>query len=70
MKLRRTGAGPVEFRRIDALPPYVFAEVDRLKRDLRHEGHDVVDLGTHDPAVRVDYPDKAREIADAIPACT
>ena len=30
------------------------------------EGHDVVDLGTHDPAVRVDYPDKAREVADAI----
>jgi ribose 5-phosphate isomerase B len=30
------------------------------------EGHDVVDLGTHDPAVRVDYPDKARELADAI----
>jgi ribose 5-phosphate isomerase B len=30
------------------------------------EGHDVVDLGTHDPVVRVDYPDKAREVADAI----
>ena len=26
----------------------------------------MVDLGTHDPAVRVDYPDKAREVADAI----
>jgi ribose 5-phosphate isomerase B len=30
------------------------------------EGHDVVDLGTHDPTVRVDYPDKARQVADAI----
>jgi ribose 5-phosphate isomerase B len=30
------------------------------------EAHDVVDLGTHDPTVRVDYPDKARQIADAI----
>jgi ribose 5-phosphate isomerase B len=28
--------------------------------------HDVVDLGTHDPGVRVDYPDKARELGDAI----
>jgi ribose 5-phosphate isomerase B len=30
------------------------------------EGHDLVDLGTHDPTVRVDYPDKARQVADAI----
>ena len=29
-------------------------------------GHDVVDLGAHDGAVRVDYPDKAREIGAAI----
>jgi len=28
--------------------------------------HDVVDLGTHDASVRIDYPDKAREIGDAI----
>jgi ribose 5-phosphate isomerase B len=27
---------------------------------------DVVDLGTHDASVRIDYPDKAREIGDAI----
>ena len=32
------------------------------------EGHDVIDLGTHDPAVRVDYPDKAREVAERIQA--
>jgi ribose 5-phosphate isomerase B len=30
------------------------------------EGHDVVDLGTHDPTVRVDYPDKAKQVGDAI----
>ena len=30
------------------------------------EDHDVVDLGTDDPAVRVDYPDKAKQVADAI----
>jgi ribose 5-phosphate isomerase B len=28
--------------------------------------HEVIDLGTHDAAVRVDYPDKAREIGEAI----
>jgi ribose 5-phosphate isomerase B len=29
-------------------------------------GHDVVDLGAHDASVRVDYPDKAREVGEAI----
>jgi ribose 5-phosphate isomerase B len=29
-------------------------------------GHDVVDLGTHDASVRVDYPDKARDIGETI----
>jgi ribose 5-phosphate isomerase B len=30
------------------------------------DGHEVIDLGTHDASVRVDYPDKAQEIGDAI----
>jgi len=29
-------------------------------------GHDVVDLGTDTDAVRIDYPDKAREIGETI----
>jgi ribose 5-phosphate isomerase B len=29
-------------------------------------GHDVRDLGTHDASVRVDYPDKAREVGEAV----
>jgi ribose 5-phosphate isomerase B len=29
-------------------------------------GHDVVDLGTHDSSVRIDYPDKAREVGESI----
>ena len=29
-------------------------------------GHEVLDLGTHTDAVRVDYPDKAREVGEAI----
>jgi ribose 5-phosphate isomerase B len=35
---------------------------------LRGEGHDVVDLGTDTDAVRIDYPDKAREVGGAIHA--
>ena len=30
------------------------------------ESHEVVDLGTHDASVRVDYPDKAQQVGDAI----
>jgi ribose 5-phosphate isomerase B len=33
---------------------------------LNEGGHDVVDLGTDTDAVRIDYPDKARELGDAI----
>src|SRR3954470_3719658 len=29
-------------------------------------GHDVVDLGTHTAEARVDYPDKAQQVGDAI----
>ncbi|HVU76335.1 MAG TPA: RpiB/LacA/LacB family sugar-phosphate isomerase [Gaiellaceae bacterium] len=29
-------------------------------------GHDVIDLGTDTDAVRLDYPDKAREVGEAI----
>src|SRR5919198_6545887 len=29
-------------------------------------GHDIVDLGTDTDAVRIDYPDKAREVGEAI----
>ena len=28
--------------------------------------HDVIDLGTNDASVRIDYPDKAQEVGDAI----
>jgi len=30
------------------------------------DGHDVVDLGTDTDAVRLDYPDKAREVGEAL----
>jgi ribose 5-phosphate isomerase B len=38
----------------------------RVLEELAELGHDVVDLGTDTDAVRVDYPDKAREIGEAI----
>jgi alanine-synthesizing transaminase len=41
----------MKFRRIDELPAYVFAEVDALKRELRREGRDVIDLGFGNPDV-------------------
>src|SRR6202042_3128565 len=40
---------PVEFRRIQGLPPYVFAETEALKLEARRAGHDVIDLGFGNP---------------------
>jgi len=39
---------------------------DAVLATLRDGGHDLVDLGTDTDAERIDYPDKAREIGDAI----
>jgi alanine-synthesizing transaminase len=41
----------VKFRRIEDLPPYVFAEVDAAKRDARRAGEDVIDLGFGNPDI-------------------
>jgi alanine-synthesizing transaminase len=41
----------MKFRRIDELPPYVFATVDQLKRELRRSGRDVIDLGFGNPDI-------------------
>ena len=38
-----------EFHRIKRLPPYVFAEVNRLKADARARGADIIDLGMGNP---------------------
>ncbi len=35
--------------RLKKLPPYLFVEVDARKRELRHQGKDVIDLGVGDP---------------------
>src|SRR3954447_23356754 len=39
---------------------------DRVLATLAEDGHDVADLGTDSDAVRIDYPDKAREVGEAI----
>jgi alanine-synthesizing transaminase len=41
----------MQFRRVHDLPPYVFATVDQLKRELRREGRDVIDLGFGNPDI-------------------
>jgi alanine-synthesizing transaminase len=41
----------VKFRRVHDLPPYVFATIDQLKRELRREGRDVIDLGFGNPDI-------------------
>ena len=38
-----------DFYRVKRLPPYVFAEVNRVKADLRADGHDVIDFGMGNP---------------------
>jgi alanine-synthesizing transaminase len=55
----------MDFRRIDSLPPYVFATINEIKLGARRRGEDVIDLGFGNP----DIPsppaavDKLREAA-------
>jgi alanine-synthesizing transaminase len=41
----------VEFRRINGLPPYVFAIINELRDEARHAGRDVIDLGFGNPDI-------------------
>jgi alanine-synthesizing transaminase len=41
----------MEFRRINNLPPYVFAQVNDLKIEARRAGEDVIDLGFGNPDI-------------------
>ena len=55
----------MEFRRINNLPPYVFAIINGLKIEARHAGADVVDLGFGNPDIP--SPDIAVEkLAEAV----
>jgi ribose 5-phosphate isomerase B len=39
---------------------------DAVLETLGADGHEIVDLGTDSDAVRIDYPDKAQEVGDAL----
>src|SRR3954449_1946688 len=47
----RRELGPMEFRRIPGLPPYVFTIIDGLKIEARRAGRDVIDLGFGNPDI-------------------
>ena len=36
-------------KRLDRLPPYLFVEIDKAKREARAEGRNIIDLGIGDP---------------------
>ena len=38
-----------KFSRLDRLPPYVFATVNKIKTEARHAGKDIIDLGMGNP---------------------
>ena len=38
-------------KRINELPPYLFAEIDRRKREALARGVDLIDLGVGDPDI-------------------
>lgn len=41
----------MEFRRINGLPPYVFAIINQLRDEARRAGHDVIDMGFGNPDI-------------------
>jgi alanine-synthesizing transaminase len=41
----------VEFRRINGLPPYVFATINKMRDEARRAGEDVIDLGFGNPDI-------------------
>ncbi|SRR5579884_87125 len=57
--MRGTAPALSAARRIAALPPYLFAEVDRRIAEKRAQGHDVISLGIGDP----DLPTPAHILA-------
>lgn len=53
-------------RRISDLPPYLFAEIDRKKREALAQGVDLIDLGVGDP----DIPTPTRVVEKLIEAAS
>ncbi|MCH7945096.1 MAG: aminotransferase class I/II-fold pyridoxal phosphate-dependent enzyme [Armatimonadetes bacterium] len=47
---------PAPSKRFDAIPPYMFAEIARVKREAVARGVDVIDLGIGDPDIPTPQP--------------
>jgi LL-diaminopimelate aminotransferase len=43
-------------KRIDQIPPYLFAEIDKRKEEMRKKGIDLIDLGIGDPDLPTPKP--------------
>ena len=43
-------------KRVEEIPPYLFAEIDRKKAEMRRKGMDLIDLGIGDPDVPTPQP--------------
>ncbi len=43
-------------KRIDQIPPYLFAEIDKKKEEMRKKGTDIIDLGIGDPDLPTPKP--------------
>lgn len=58
-----------EFYRIGLLPPYVFAEVNKIKAQARAAGHDIIDFGMGNPDSKppAHVIAKAKEVMDIDP---
>ena len=55
-----------DFGRINRLPPYIFAEINKLKAKLRHEGKDIIDFGMGNPDMPtpIHIREKLKEVVD------
>ena len=43
-------------KRIEQIPPYIFAEIDKKKEEMRKKGMDLIDLGIGDPDLSTPEP--------------
>jgi len=43
-------------KRIDQIPPYLFAEIDKKKEEMKKKGMDIIDLGIGDPDLPTPKP--------------
>ncbi len=55
--------------RLKKLPPYLFAEIDRMKQEVKKKGVDIIDLGIGDPDLPTpDFVIKKLQEAAVVPA--